>query len=135
MDIVAGTLPAGTTFTLNDLEKRFNVSRTVAREAMRALEQLGLVVSSRRVGITVRQRSEWSALSQPVITWRLACESEARDQLRTLTELRSAVEPVAARLAARHALHTERSRLLQLATDLHRLGENAQVASVSVVYL
>ena len=49
-EIVSGAMPAGHTFTLQDLSTRFEISRTVAREAMRALEQLGLVTSSRRVG-------------------------------------------------------------------------------------
>ena len=49
--IVSGALEPGHTFTLQDLSNRFGISRTVAREVMRALEQLGLVSSSRRVGI------------------------------------------------------------------------------------
>ena len=45
--IVSGALEPGHTFTLQDLSNRFGISRTVAREVMRALEQLGLVSSSR----------------------------------------------------------------------------------------
>lgn len=128
-DIVAGTLEEGTTFTLFDLGERFTISRTVAREAMRALEQLGLVASSRRVGITVQPRSRWSALDQAIIDWRLDAESEVHDQLRTLTELRTGVEPMAARLAAQHATRTERSRLLQIGLDLRELGAAGHGAS------
>ena len=40
-EIVSGEMPEGHTFTLHDLSERFDISRTVAREAMRALEQPG----------------------------------------------------------------------------------------------
>lgn len=128
-DIVSGTLEEGTTFTLFDLGQRFTISRTVAREAMRALEQLGLVASSRRVGITVQPRSQWYSLDQAIIDWRLDTESELRDQLRSLAEFRIGVEPVAARLAAQHATRTERSRLLQIGMELRELGMSGHGAS------
>lgn len=128
-EVVSGELPEGKTFTLLDLGQRFEISRTVAREAMRALEQLGLVASSRRVGITVQPRAEWSALSQPIIEWRLGTESETRDQLRTLAELRTGVEPVAARLAAEHATDIQRSRLQKISSDLRELGIAGKGAS------
>ena len=70
-DIISGELPEGKTFTLHDLSDRFEISRTVAREAMRALEQMGLVSSSRRVGITVLPRSSWAVFDPAVINWRL----------------------------------------------------------------
>lgn len=42
-DIVSGVIATGDRFTLHDICERFGISRTVAREAMRALEQLNLV--------------------------------------------------------------------------------------------
>lgn len=128
-EIVAGELPEGKTFTLLDLSTRFEISRTVAREAMRALEQLGLVAASRRVGITVQPRSQWSAMNQAIIEWRLATESEVLSQLQSLAELRAGVEPVAARLAARHASDTDRTRLVKLADELAQLSEAGKGAS------
>ncbi|WP_434176640.1 FadR/GntR family transcriptional regulator [Brachybacterium conglomeratum] len=98
-EIVGGVLPAGHVLSLAGIEKRFSLSRTVVREAVRVLESLGLVVSKRRVGVTVQPSSAWSVLSPQVIAWRLA--SDAREeQLRSLTQLRRAVEPAAARAAA-----------------------------------
>lgn len=125
-EIVAGELPEGKTFTLLDLSTRFEISRTVAREAMRALEQLGLVAASRRVGITVQPRSQWSAMNQSIINWRLATESEVLSQLQSLAELRAGVEPVAARLAAHHASENERNRLVKLAEELAELSEEGK---------
>lgn len=128
-DIISGTLAEGKTFTLQDLSTRFDISRTVAREAMRALEQLGLVSSSRRVGITVRPRSEWSALDPSIIEWRLACPLERRAQLRSLSQLRTGVEPEAARLAARAATPEQREELVALAARLRRLAASGQGTS------
>lgn len=129
-DIVAGTLPEGKTFTLQDLSNRFDISRTVAREAMRALEQLGLVSSSRRVGITVRPRSSWAIFDQAVIDWRLASPTERRLQLRSLNQLRSGVEPQAARLAATNGTDEQRAELVTLATRMRELGESGEGSSL-----
>ncbi|MGH3950638.1 MAG: hypothetical protein ACRDSE_16225, partial [Pseudonocardiaceae bacterium] len=52
-------------------QDRHGVSRTVARETMRVLESMGLVVSRRRVGITVRPLGEWNVFDPRVIWWRL----------------------------------------------------------------
>ena len=128
-DIVAGTLPEGKTFTLQDLSSRFDISRTVAREVMRALEQLGLVSSSRRVGITVRPRSEWAVFDQAIIDWRLATPKERRHQLRSLNELRSGVEPQAARLAAISATDAQREELTGLAAKMRELGDSGEGSS------
>lgn len=77
-EIVSGTIETGQRFTLQDICARFDISRTVAREAMRALEQLRMVSSSRRVGITVLPLSEWAVFDQSIINWRLACEKAAK---------------------------------------------------------
>jgi len=98
-EIVGGALPPGHVVNLAELAERFSRSRTVVREAVRVLESLGLVVSQRRVGVTVQPSAAWSVLSPQVIAWRLG--SDAREeQLRSLTQLRQAVEPAAARAAA-----------------------------------
>ena len=41
--------------TLAQLERAYDASRTVVREAVRVLESIGVVVSRRRVGITVQR--------------------------------------------------------------------------------
>lgn len=119
-EIVTGRLAAGDTFTLHELSTRFTISRTVAREVMRALEQLGLVHSSRRVGIKVLPASEWDVFDQAVIGWRW--KADADRQLRELSELRYSVEPVAAAIAARCANEDEAAELTALAEDMVRLA-------------
>lgn len=127
-EIVGGVLPAGHVLSLAGIEERFSRSRTVVREAVRVLESLGLVVPKRRVGVTVQPSSAWSVLSPQVIAWRLA--SDAREeQLRSLTQLRQAVEPVAARAAAlrqgedgQAAVPDAVTGLVTAAERLHELG-------------
>lgn len=127
--IISGDLPEGRTFTLQDISDRFGISRTVARETMRALEQMGLVASSRRVGITVLPRESWAAFDPTVIQWRLASAQERAGQLRALTELRIAVEPIAAFNAAKNASDAQRAEIVELAATLRSLGESDEGAS------
>jgi len=100
--ITSGRLAPGRVLRIEELETRFGVSRSVVREAIRVLESMGMVSSRRRVGVTVAARPSWNLFDPRIIGWRL--EGEDRDaQLRSLSELRLGVEPVAAALAARRA--------------------------------
>lgn len=121
-EITSGDLAPGATLTLDGLQQRFGISRTVAREAMRGLEHLGLVTSKRRVGLVVRPAADWAVFDPQVIRWRLAGPHRV-DQLRSLTELRAAVEPVAAAAAAQNADGAQADRLLALAARLRALSE------------
>ncbi|GAB3498710.1 FadR/GntR family transcriptional regulator [Nocardiopsis coralliicola] len=123
--IAAGVYGPGHVFTLDRLVRDFGVSRTVAREAVRVLESMRLVVSRPRTGVRVRPHGEWSVFDPQLIRWRLAGPGRM-EQLRTLTELRAAVEPPAAAAAARRATDQERTALVeleQLMADTGRRGE------------
>jgi DNA-binding FadR family transcriptional regulator len=120
--ITGGELAAGAVLTLQGLGAEFGVSRTVSREVMRMLEGLGLVRSSRRVGLVVLGPDDWNVLDPRVITWRLQGPGRVA-QLRTLTELRRAVEPLAAAGAARHATAEVRDEILDVAARMRALGE------------
>jgi DNA-binding FadR family transcriptional regulator len=98
-EIASGATAPGTALTLEQIGARFGVSRTVAREAMRLLESMRLITSRRRVGLVVRPPQEWDVYSPRLIRWRLDGPQRA-EQLRTLTELRIAVEPIVAGAAA-----------------------------------
>ena len=65
------------------------------REAVRVLEAHGLLTSRRRVGLVVRPQAEWDILNADIIEWSLD-SPRRRDVLIELTDLRVAVEPVAA---------------------------------------
>ncbi|QBI54849.1 FadR/GntR family transcriptional regulator [Streptomonospora litoralis] len=111
--IAAGEYEPGAVLTLDSLAQRYGVSRTVAREAVRVLESMHLVVSRPRTGVRVRPPAEWSVYDPQLIRWQLAGPRRI-EQLRSLTELRAAVEPPAAAFAARRADADERAALVEL---------------------
>ncbi|GAO05966.1 FadR family transcriptional regulator [Streptomyces lydicamycinicus] len=124
--ITAGDYPPGTILRTDELEQRFDVSRTVIREAIRVLESMQLVASRRRVGVTVRPTEEWNVYDPRVIGWRLAGRDRPR-QLRSLTVLRSAIEPVAAGLAAQHATPEQCARLTEEAMGMVATSRGQQL--------
>ncbi|MGW3422246.1 FadR/GntR family transcriptional regulator [Streptomyces phaeochromogenes] len=115
--ITAGQYPPGSVLRTDELAQRFEVSRSVMREAVRVLESMHLVESRRRVGVTVRPANEWNVYDPQVIRWRLAGADRPR-QLRSLTVLRCAVEPVAAGLAAKHATAEQCAELTECALGM-----------------
>jgi len=120
--IVLGEPAPGEVITVADLEAEYSVSRTVVREAVRVLESIGMVRSKRRVGLTVLPRECWDSFDAHLIQWNLTGPGR-QAQLESLIELRLAVEPVAARLAARRASADESAELVRLSDTLDTLGQ------------
>jgi DNA-binding FadR family transcriptional regulator len=100
--IVSGEYPPGQVLTLEGVSAQHGVSRSVAREAIRVLESMGMVASRRRVGITIQPSQSWNVFDPSLIRWRLESGDRAA-QLISLSELRRGFEPAAAALAARRA--------------------------------
>lgn len=119
--IVGGSLPPGSVITLDWLGKEFGVSRTVAREVVQVLVSMRLVDSRRRTGVTVCADSLWDVFDPAVIRWQLAGPRRAK-KLHELSQLRAAVEPPAAGLAATRADDDQRRQVVELATTLERTG-------------
>ncbi len=120
--ICEGRLAAGSIITTEELENRYRVSRSVIRESLRALEARGMVTSKRRVGNRILPMSQWNVYDLNVIRWRLAGRGRV-DQLRSITELRTAIEPEAARLAAGRTALSQASDLMGLAGRLWAAGK------------
>ena len=100
--IVSGEYAPGHVLTLEGVSAAHRVSRSVAREAIRVLESMGMVASRRRVGITIQPPEQWNVFDPRLIRWRLESGDRAA-QLVSLSELRRGFEPAAAALAARRA--------------------------------
>ncbi|MDR4532897.1 FCD domain-containing protein [Glutamicibacter sp. PS] len=124
--IVGGVIPQGSILLAADLEDRLEVSRSVIREAIRVLAQAGLVTSTKRVGIRVLAPEHWNPFDTQVIRWRLASDQQGA-QLRSLTELRSCVEPMAAELAAVHAPEAMRKELLMVSAQMSHYGRQGDL--------
>lgn len=119
--IAAGELAEGEVLTLARLEADYGASRTLVREAVRVLESRGMLASRRRVGITVQPRARWDEFDPKIIQWTLA-GPDRQQHLEALMELRVAVEPLAAALAAERASDEQRAEIRRLADVLDDLG-------------
>ena len=101
--IVRGQHPPGSVLP-NEVQllKRFSVSRTSLREAIKVLTAKGLLESVQRIGTRVRTKDCWDMFDPDVLSWHdLSIANE--DLLHELMEVRLIMEPMAARLAAQRA--------------------------------
>lgn len=125
-DIVAGTIPSGSTLPGDmELMARFNVSRTVLREALKTLAAKGLIVPRARIGTRVTSRESWSLFDPDILNWHFETEID-EVFLVHLSEIRLAFEPYAAGLAAERATPQDIAALERLATDIGNENHSAE---------
>jgi len=79
--------------------EQMKVSRSAAREAVKSLAAKGLITSRARQGIRVLPETEWNLFDADVLRW-IRDSNPSLELLREFTELRVAIEPEAATLAA-----------------------------------
>jgi DNA-binding FadR family transcriptional regulator len=111
--IVSGEMGADEPLVPEEIGHRFDVSRTVVRETLRVLEAKGLVSARPNVGTRIRPVTDWNLLDPDIIEWRSLGPSRG-EQLRELNELRMAVEPLAAQLAAGRVDPERKARMREL---------------------
>jgi DNA-binding FadR family transcriptional regulator len=100
IDIIAGRYPEGARLPGDaELIAMFGVSRPVLRESVKTLVAKGLLSTKARVGTVVRERGAWNMFDADVLAWHLDAGIDKRF-LSDLAEIRLAVEPRAAALAA-----------------------------------
>ena len=85
----------------NSLCERYQVSRSVVRDAVKILVGKGLLEVRRGIGTRVRNRQSWSLLDDDVLAWHLSAPARP-EYLRQLIDIRVVIEPEAARWAAMH---------------------------------
>ncbi|HEY9721470.1 MAG TPA: FadR/GntR family transcriptional regulator [Oscillatoriaceae cyanobacterium] len=108
--IVTGSF-AGEDFPIEaELAKRYGVSRSVTREAVKMLTAKGLLGARPRQGTFVQPEAQWNLLDPDVLRWLLE-RKFSMSLLRGFTELRVAIEPAAAELAARNLTPEGQARL------------------------
>jgi DNA-binding FadR family transcriptional regulator len=96
------------------------VSRGAYREAVQALIAKGLVESKPKTGTRVLPRYRWNILDPDVLAWAFSGTPDIR-LLRSLFELRSAIEPFAARLAAERRTPEDLKSMDRALIDMGRL--------------
>ncbi len=103
LDIIQGHHPQGSILPRDeDLANRFGVSRTVLREAIKTLTAKGLLVARTRVGTRIRPRDDWNMFDADVLRWHMEGGTDKAFYV-DLSEMRLAIEPYAAGLAAQRA--------------------------------
>ncbi|WP_457584598.1 FadR/GntR family transcriptional regulator [Ensifer canadensis] len=85
-----------------DIGQTFNASRTATREALKILGSKGLIEGKPKIGIVVRPNERWNMMDSMVLDWALQDANQARKAISDLYALRMAIEPKAARMAARN---------------------------------
>jgi GntR family galactonate operon transcriptional repressor len=100
--ILSGEIPEGATLDLLALREEFDVSLTALREALKVLSAKGIIDARQKRGTFVRPRTSWNVLDGDVMRWRSSGPIDL-ELLENLDEVRTIVEPAAARLAAERA--------------------------------
>ena len=100
--IVTGSYEQRRFPTEAELATEHSVSRSVTREAVKMLTAKGLLTARPRKGTTIQPSSSWNLFDPDVLRWLLE-RKFSLELLRQFSELRIAIEPAAAALAAREA--------------------------------
>jgi DNA-binding FadR family transcriptional regulator len=118
-EILTGLHPPGSNLPgETELMERFAISRTVLREVMKTLAAKGFVVPKTRIGTRVRDPIHWSFFDADVLAWRVRIGLDD-DFMRSLTEVRRALEPAAAAIAARRRSDAD---ILMLRAHVRQMG-------------
>jgi DNA-binding FadR family transcriptional regulator len=122
--IVRGQYPSGTTLPPEQaLCDSFSVSRTVVREAVKILQEKGLVQVRRGSGTTVTASVMWNMLDELVLTASIA-EVNGLEVLDDLVVTRRLLESDMANVAAREADDEVVQQLRQLVATMDTLVED-----------
>ena len=97
----------------NSLSNRYQVSRSVVRDAVKILVGKGLLEVRRGIGTKVRPRIDWMLLDNDVLAWHQSAPFKL-DFYKKLMEIRLIIEPNAARWASERGTN-EKIREIELA--------------------
>jgi DNA-binding FadR family transcriptional regulator len=103
-----------------ELSSQFSISRSVTREAVKMLTAKGLIASRPRQGIRVMPGSHWNMFDADVLSWTLHARPSL-GLLREFTQLRMAIEPEAASLAAQN--NKDKKAIELIAQALERMKQ------------
>lgn len=108
--IVTGRYESEPFPTEAELARQHGVSRSVTREAVKMLTAKGLLSARPRQGTVVRPTSTWNLFDTDVLHWLLERQFSV-ELLKQFNQLRVAIEPEAAALAARFATGADLERI------------------------
>jgi DNA-binding FadR family transcriptional regulator len=110
--IVTGKFSNGTPFPYEaDLCLQYQASRPVLREAVKMLTAKGLLSARPRQGTSVQPEDQWNLLDPDVLHWMLERKFSI-ELMVDFTEVRLAIEPRAAALAAHGATEAQCAKIM-----------------------
>lgn len=123
--IVTGVYGADNAFPIEaELCKQLGASRSVLREAVKMLTAKGLLSARPRQGTSIEPERHWNLLDPDVLRWLLERKFSLA-LLAEFTEVRLAIEPMAARLAARHSTPASLEKMRR-AIERMKAAENGE---------
>lgn len=118
--IVKGDYPIGSRMPSEALLcEQFRISRSATREAVKMLSAKGLISSRPKQGITVNPEIQWNLFDSDVLDWILKSKPSL-NLLKEFTQVRFAIEPIAAKLAAENATPIQ---IKKIEEALHSISE------------
>ncbi|MDO6415567.1 FadR/GntR family transcriptional regulator [Sphingomonas sp. BIUV-7] len=125
--VTGGYRPGETLMGENSASEALGVSRAAYREAIRTLMAKGLVESRPKTGTRVCPRARWNLLDPDVLGWILE-NDPAPEFLGELFELRLAIEPRLAELAAEHRSDQDLARMHAALADMQQHEPDSEAA-------
>lgn len=132
--IVGGEFPPETTLSSDAaLQERFGVSRTVLREALKALAAKNLITSRARIGTVVLPRREWSLFDPDVLAWHFETGPDITF-LRSLAEIRIGLELESVALAAERRADAQLEQMFAHVEGMATAANTADFASSDLAF-
>lgn len=97
--------------------EQFSISRSATREAVKMLTAKGLLSSRPRQGIKVQPKDKWNLFDTDVLQWILS-GTPTLETLRDFQQLRTAIEPEAASIAA---VTADKEKIREIKGSLKRM--------------
>lgn len=133
-DIVSGAIPTGEMLPREvDLATEFGISRGVARETIRALEERGLISVRHGRGATVNDSAHWDVFAADVLAALLET-ARSEDVLGQYLECRRILEVEAAGIAAERATKRDVAQLEQAFARMENQAERGPGAAAEQLF-
>ena len=130
--IVSGAYPENSLLPRDaELQERFGVSRTVLREALKTLAAKGMIQPKAKIGTRVLARKGWNLFDPDILQWHAEAGAIDAEFLFSLQEMRLALEPEAAALAA---LRRTDAQVAELFRWVGRMGDMTITGAEFVEY-
>jgi DNA-binding FadR family transcriptional regulator len=135
IDILRGHFPPGEVLpTEDELLRRFRVSRTALREALKTLAAKGMILPKTRVGTRVLPQNQWHMFDPDIIAWRLQAGVDS-GFMRQLFEIRFAIEPAACVLACQRRSEADLAQLSEILDDMaHQRDDRDGFVTVDLLF-